>query len=61
MGRAVIVTPEELEVMKEQAVAEYPREACGVTLVRDGERKRRELQHQRKPRIHDDRPVRSDR
>jgi proteasome lid subunit RPN8/RPN11 len=35
----VIVTPEELEVMKEQAVAEYPREACGVTLVRDGERR----------------------
>jgi proteasome lid subunit RPN8/RPN11 len=35
----VIVTPEELETVQEQAVAEYPREACGVILVRDSERR----------------------
>ena len=35
----MIVTPEELEAVKEQAVAEYPREACGVILTRDAERR----------------------
>ena len=35
----MIVTPEELEAMKEQAIAEYPREACGVILTRDAERR----------------------
>jgi proteasome lid subunit RPN8/RPN11 len=35
----VIVTPDELTALTAQAVAEYPRESCGVVLVRDGERR----------------------
>jgi adenylyltransferase/sulfurtransferase len=35
----VIVTPEELAALREHARAEYPRESCGVILVRGQERR----------------------
>lgn len=35
----MIVTAEELRAVAAQAVAEYPRESCGVILARDGERR----------------------
>ena len=35
----VILTPEEREAIRSQAVEEYPFEACGVILARGGERR----------------------
>ena len=35
----MILTPEEIERIQAQAVAEYPAESCGVILTREGERK----------------------
>jgi glutamate-1-semialdehyde 2,1-aminomutase len=35
----MLITPEELSAIKQQAVAEYPNECCGVVLVRGGERR----------------------
>ena len=35
----MILTPEEIEPIQAQAVAEYPAESCGVILAREGERK----------------------
>jgi proteasome lid subunit RPN8/RPN11 len=35
----VILTPEEIERIQSQAVAEYPAESCGVLLTRAGERR----------------------
>ena len=34
----MILTPEELDAIGRQAVAEYPNECCGVVLTRGGER-----------------------
>jgi len=34
----VILTPDEIERIQAQAVAEYPAESCGVVLTRNGER-----------------------
>jgi [CysO sulfur-carrier protein]-S-L-cysteine hydrolase len=36
---AVILSPEELETVRAQAVEEYPFESCGVVLSRGGERR----------------------
>jgi [CysO sulfur-carrier protein]-S-L-cysteine hydrolase len=35
----VILTPDEIERIQAQAVAEYPAESCGVVLIRAGERR----------------------
>ncbi len=35
----MIVTPEELRAIREQAIAEYPHEACGVVVTRGAERR----------------------
>jgi len=35
----VILTPEEIERIQAQAIAEYPAESCGVVLAREGERR----------------------
>jgi proteasome lid subunit RPN8/RPN11 len=35
----VILTPDELEAIRRQAMDEYPHESCGVIVVRDGERR----------------------
>ena len=35
----MLIAPEELSAIKQQAVAEYPNECCGVVLVRGGERR----------------------
>jgi adenylyltransferase/sulfurtransferase len=35
----MIVTPDELRQIRDQAVSQYPRESCGVILARGGERR----------------------
>ena len=35
----MIVTPEELRAIRDQAIAEYPHEACGVVVTRGAERR----------------------
>lgn len=35
----MILTPEELDAMRRQAIEEYPKECCGVVMVRDRERR----------------------